>query len=279
MILGEPLSGSIGFEVQGVDVRALDDSAFDEIRALWDRHLVLLFRGQTLTPDEQVAFAARLGTVRGASASSGESLEARYTAIIGNRTVNGRAPVLPDGEMWFHFDQMYSRQPAAAGILYGIEVPSQGGATLFANASSAYDDLPEDLRATLLGLTAEHIYDYRATTRNVTASEAEAMSFEHPVVVEHPRTGRCSLFVSRLMTSRIVELEPGESKAILERLFSHVENRRYVYEHHWRRGDLLVWDNTGALHARTDFDPRAARILRRVSLERGGAPRAPASTH
>jgi taurine dioxygenase len=268
-IAGEKLSSGIGFEVRDIDVRELDADGAEAIRRLWDEHLVLLFRGQTLNAEEQVAFSSLFGSVRGTpEPKHTDSIEERYTAIVGNRSVNGRAGVLPEGEMWFHYDQMYRREPVAAAILYGLEIPSRGGNTLFANAAAAYDDLPEELRRRLVKLTAEHIYDYRATTRNVTQAEPDAMSFVHPLVVQHPRTGRCSLFVSRLMTSRIIELEPDESRTLLERLFAHLEDRRYIYEHRWRPGDLLVWDNTSVLHARTDFDPREPRILRRVSLER-----------
>jgi taurine dioxygenase len=268
-ITGEKLSPSIGFAIRDIDVRELDADDVEAIQRLWDQHLVLLFRGQTLSAEEQTTFSSLFGNVRGSpEAKPTDSIEERYTVIIGNRSVNGRAGVLPDGEMWFHYDQMYRREPVAAAILYGVEIPSRGGNTLFANATAAYDDLPAELRRRLVGLTAEHIYDYRATTRNVTQAEQDAMSFVHPVVVQHHRTGRCSLFVSRLMTSRIMELEPDESRALLERLFTHLEDRRYVYEHQWSPGDLLVWDNTSVLHARTDFDPRESRILRRVSLER-----------
>ena len=95
----------------------------------------------------------------------------------------------------------------------------------------------------------------------------------HPIVIRHPATGRPALFVNRLMTDLIVGMPRAESDALLERLFQYIEQPDHVYEHAWRVGDALIWDNLATLHARTDFDPKERRALRRTAI-RGVRPQA-----
>ena len=91
-------------------------------------------------------------------------------------------------------------------------------------------------------------------------------SYVHPVVRTHPATGRKALYVNRLMTVRIEGLPQEESDELLNFLFDHQEQRQFVYEHVWRPGDILMWDNRCTLHARTDFSPGERRLLRRVII-------------
>jgi taurine dioxygenase len=179
---------------------------------------------------------------------------------------------LPDGEMLFHSDMCYLEVPCAAALLYAIDVPSRGGNTLFLNAYAAYDALAEDWKRRIAGLKALNVYA-PGQTDNTTprlamkdAREPGARSYAHPVVRTHPATGRRSLYVNRLMTAGIVGMPAEESDRLLQFLFDHQEQPRFIYEHVWRRGDLLIWDNRCTLHARTDFDAAERRMLRRVTV-------------
>lgn len=263
------LSAALGIEIIGLDARTATGDAVDWIQGLWDDHLVVVLRRQELTAGQQRDFVSRFGMIKDLpTADPGKSDYERSVMIIGNQVVDGRMGNLPDGEMWFHHDQMYIEEPAAAGVLYGIILPSLGGNTLFANAAAAYDALPDDVKERLIGLRAQHVYDTRATTVGVDLDAPGVTAHEHPVVIRHPRTGRSSLFVSRLMTRRIVGVDAAEGAKLLGDLFDHVEDRRFVYEHEWSPGDLVMWDNTCVMHGRTDFDKSQPRILRRVSLAR-----------
>ncbi|MBF6558544.1 MAG: TauD/TfdA family dioxygenase, partial [Acidimicrobiales bacterium] len=157
--------------------------------------------------------------------------------------------------------------------LYAVTVPFTGGNTRFANAAAIYEALPERIRTRLDGLEAENAYEYSATTQMVGEGE-EVASQVHPMVIRHPVTGVPSLFVSPLMTRRVVGVSEEESQQLLGELRLVLERDEFVYEHHWQVGDLVLWDNRCVLHARTDFDPAEARILRRVSLAGQGAPQA-----
>jgi taurine dioxygenase len=262
-----PLSPAIGVEVLGVDLgQPLDDSRFAAIRRAWEENCVLLFRGQSLDDDAQLRFAARFGT---------PTLVNRAGAIlyISNIRENGELiGALPDGEMHFHSDQCYVEQPAMATMLYAMEIPSSGGNTLFANGFRAYDALPAALKAKLEGRRALNAFDHNGsyggsnTKRSVNLAPG-AKQYAHPVFRTHPATGRKALYVNRLMTQSILGLSEHESGDILEFLFDHQERREFVYEHVWRPGDLILWDNRSCLHARTDFSAAERRKLRRVTVQ------------
>jgi taurine dioxygenase len=270
-----PLSAALGAEVRGVDLRRpLADEAIDVIRDAWHRHIVLLFRGQELSPKAQIAFAEKFGVVgrrsrpvarRGAE----EALDARLMLISNIRRDGQPIGSLPDGEMFFHHDGCHAAEPYWGTFLYAIEVPSQGGNTCFANMCRAWESLPADIKAKIAGLQALHAYDYGVSERLDPERDFSGVPHHvHPVVIRHPLTGRPALYVNRLMTVRIVGLPIAESNALLERLFAAGEDPANVYEHVWRPGDLVMWDNFASMHARTDFPSTERRLLRRCAVGR-----------
>jgi taurine dioxygenase len=188
--------------------------------------------------------------------------------FISNIRDNGKlVGALPDGEMQFHSDQCYVEKPATGTMLYAIEVPSAGGNTLFANALRAYDDLSQGMKMRLDGKLAMHAYDHTSGQyRRPETLGSNAKRYAHPIFRTHPPTGRKVLYVNRLTTQYIIGLSPSESDELLAQLFDHQEQQKYIYEHVWKVGDLLFWDNRSCLHARTDFDARERRLLRRLTL-------------
>jgi taurine dioxygenase len=154
-----------------------------------------------------------------------------------------------------------------ASMLYALEVPSTGGNTLFANGYKAHETLPVEIKRRIQGRKALNAYDYdTAATKRGTRLAQDVPSYVHPVVRTHPVTGRKALYVNRLMTVRIDGLPAQESEELLALLFDHQERREFIYEHVWRAGDLLMWDNRCTLHARTDFSPNERRLMRRVTI-------------
>lgn len=265
-----PLTGSIGAEVLGFDASAESDpGAFDRIREAWLDRGVLVFPGQELSVEAQMGFASRWGDLAPlAGAQEGAPVEDRFVMNVTNVKLEGKKSYLPDGEMYFHFDTAFLDRPYSACFLYGIEVTSRGGHTLFASATAAYDALPADLKATVDDLEAVNAFDYRNPSPTGTSEiSPDAPRAVHPVVIRHPDTGRKALFVNRLMTQSIVGMAEARSADLLEELFAHVERPEFVYEHAWREKDLVVWDNRCVLHARSDFSPDERRRLRRVSVQ------------
>jgi len=262
-----PLSPALGAEISGIDLRDPIDAALKgKLLDAWHEHLIILLRDQVLDEDAQVRFAETFGPP--AKITSGRSFSVRHPSVmlISNIRQDGK-PIgaLPDGEMQFHTDQCHQAVPAKATLLYAIEIPSLGGNTLFANAYAAYATLPADIKARIEGRRALNAYDKDSTQRTARYDNA-ASSCWHPVVRTHPATGRKALYVNRLMTREIEGLPHAESDALLEKLFDHQEQQQFVYEHVWRPGDLLMWDNRCTLHARTDFPAGERRLLRRVTI-------------
>jgi len=262
-----PLSPALGAEISGIDLRDPIDAALRaKLLDAWHEHLIILLRDQVLDEDAQVRFAETFGPP--AKITSGRSFSVKHPSVmlISNIRQDGK-PIgaLPDGEMQFHTDQCHQAVPAKATLLYAIEIPSHGGNTLFANAYAAYATLPDDIKARIEGRRALNAYDKDSTQRTARYDNA-ASSCWHPVVRTHPATGRKALYVNRLMTREIEGLPHAESDALLEKLFDHQEQQQFVYEHVWRPGDLLMWDNRCTLHARTDFPAGERRLLRRVTI-------------
>jgi taurine dioxygenase len=270
-----PLAPALGAEIRGVDAsRPLDDATFAGIRDAWHQHLVIVLRGQDLDEEAQVRFAERFGALSPIHTDH-HSPTNKAVMYIGNRKKDGRmVGALPLGEMQFHSDQCYKERPAAGTMLYGIEIPAEGGNTLFANAYKAYEALPALVRQRIEGRKAVHVYDYGGGVldrRNMVEPEA-GVSFAHPVARTHPATGRKALYVNRLMTHHIEGLLREESEELLALMFETLERPEFIYEHRWRVGDLVLWDNRCTLHARRDFDPAESRWLRRVTIQ-GERPR------
>jgi len=263
-----PLSAALGLEILDVDLHnPLPLPVIARLREAWYEGLILLLRDQTLTEEDQVRFAECFGPP---AKTINVNNTGKHPAVmlISNIRKDGK-PIgaLPDGEMHFHTDQCYIEKPAAASMLYAIEVPSVGGNTLFANAYLAYETLPAGIKRRIDGRTAVNAYDYEnASTIRGTRLREGVPQYSHPVVRTHPATGRKALYVNRLMTIAIEDLPQAESDELLNLLFDHQEQRRFIYEHVWRVGDILMWDNRCTLHARTDFSSAERRLMRRITI-------------
>jgi taurine dioxygenase len=274
------LSPACGAEILGVDLsRNLPEATIDAIKAAWAQHLVLVFRGQTLTQDQQLRFAARFGELgERKTAQARDEIRDRATGVlqtdsrvmlVSNLMVDGK-PVgaFGDGEMWFHIDSGYSARPYRYTFLYAVELPSTGGHTLFSNMYKAYEAVPPALKAKLAGRKALHIHEYKRIEKvDVPEDLSRSLHYFQPIFTTHPMTRRKTLFVDRLMTARIEGMSPIESDAILDQLYEIGERRDFIYEHEWQLGDVLMWDNRCTIHARTWFPPEENRLLRRCTVE------------
>ncbi len=268
-----PLAPNIGAEIRGLDLRHdLDAGTVAAIRGAWLEHAVVLFRDQHLGKDDQIRFTARFGEI-GELARPKEYRTPGHDdmppgmMLISNVRENGVAiGALPDGEMMFHHDMLHAETPHTATMLYAVEIPSDGGNTLFASGSAAYDALAADVRAPLEGREAFHHYNYGSVQKGDGKGTPAFAESVHPVFRTHAETGRKAIYVNRLMTEGIVGMDAEQGEALLERLFDHSERPEFVYEHVWRLGDLVMWDNRCSMHARTDFPAGERRLLWRTTI-------------
>ncbi len=236
--------------------------------------------GQSIDQEQQLRFASYFGDL-GSRRKAPEPLRARAEGIyqdnekvllVSNIKVDGKSiGAFGEGEFWFHIDSGYTARPYRYTFLYALELPSTGGNTMFSNMYKAYGAVPPELKARLEGKKALHVHEYkRAEKADLSQDLSNVPHAYHPVFITHPETGRKTLFVDRLMTSRIEGFPPQESDAILEQLYAVGERREFIYEHVWQLGDFLMWDNRCTIHARTDFPKHERRLLRRCTVE--GAP-------
>jgi taurine dioxygenase len=264
-----PLSPCLGAEILGLDVsRPLDAATSEAVRDIWHENLVVLFRGQSLDEDEQVAFAECFGPLnRSAVQRPHHSKKNSAVMFVSNIRENGELiGAHPDGEMHFHTDQCHQEKPCSATMLYAMEIPSQGGNTLFVNGYAAYESLAPEIKAKIDGRHAINGYDYSHAEKRGTVLREGIPHASHPIVRTHPATGRKALYVNRLMTLFIEDMPADQSEDLLLALFAHQEQKQFVYEHVWTPGDVIVWDNRCTLHARTDFSAAERRLLRRVTM-------------
>jgi taurine dioxygenase len=269
-----PLSRHIGAELRGIDLRRRPDD--DTVRAIyqaWLDHLVIVFPGQDLAQEDLVRVTGYFGEI-GELSRPAKYFPKGYARLlpgimlISNIRENGE-PIgaLPDGEMMFHHDMIHAEVPSKATLLYAVEIPSTGGNTLFASGYAAYDALDPSVRARLEGRKALHHYNYGSTQRGDHNGTAAFGECQHPVFRTHEDTGRKAIYVNRLMTMRILDLPEHESEALLNLLWDHSERREFIYEHVWRKGDLLLWDNRCSSHARTDFPATERRLMLRTTVK------------
>ncbi len=265
-----PLSPALGAEIRGVDLRApLDDETIRIIRKAWNDHIVIRLRGQEMSEEDQVRFGETFGPLnRSAKKRAHHNAANPAIMLISNIRENGQLiGALPDGEMHFHTDQSHQETPCSGTMLYALEVPSTGGDTLFANCYTAYETLSDEMKQRLAGKRALHAYDYdNASTRRGTVLKEGVPHAVHPVVRTHPETGRKALYVNRLMTLRIEDVDSQESEEILQTLFDHIEQPAFVWGQQWKAGDVVLWDNRCSVHARTDFSATERRLMRRVTI-------------
>ena len=281
-----PMKGPLGAEVRCGDLRTVTDRQATEIRRAWLDHLVVLFRGQSLTDADLVAFARRFGEFQYSTplpsplANEGRvkqgGADERYpeVTVVSNVVENGVAiGGLGDGDLQWHTDMSSYEVPPNQTILNAIEVPPAGGRTGFTNLYLAFDTLPADLRKRADGLALKHdaTIDAAGYMRKRFADTDPDIRVSpgamHPLVCTHTETGRNCLYLGRRSKAYLVGLPVGESESLLDRYWTHATQPQLTWHHDWLPGDVLMWDNRCVMHRRDPFAPQARRILHRVVIK------------
>lgn len=278
-----PMDAPIGAEIRGVDLsQPLDAETFAQIDDAYNRHTVLVFRDQKLTPEQQIAFGRRFGPLE--IHVRHEYLLKDYPEILVVSNVlkeDGSFLGLPDAGQTWHTDTSYRTKPSRGSILYAREVPVDDkgvilGNTLFAGTAPAYEALPEAMKQKLQGKKAIHRYSVRKRpvgsqrAKLTQAQIDETPDIAHPVVRTHPKTGRKALYVFEGECIGIEGMEDGAE--IIAELTAHIIQPQFIYRHKWQLGDVVMWDNAASLHlAIADYKLPQRRLLHRVTVE-GGIP-------
>jgi taurine dioxygenase len=276
-----PTGAALGAEVRGIDLRDIDAAQFAALEQAWHDHQVLLVRGQTLSDQDLIAFSRRFGDLDWAPVQETgrrfvEGMPEIY--IVSNVTVNGQ-PIgsLGAGEAVWHTDMSYLEVPPMASMLYSLEVPPTGGNTSFCSMYAIYDALPEATKRRIANLKIKHDGTYNSggyLRQGVTATDDPRNSpgALHPLVCTHPDTGRRMLYLGRRRNAYLDGLELAESEALLDELWAVVARPEFAWEHAWRVGDLVLWDNRCTMHRRDPFDDSARRVMHRTQIKGSAAP-------
>jgi len=257
-----PLDPVMGAEVIGLDVsRRLSRDDFARLEDAFNEHKLLCFRNQVLTTDSLVAFTQNWG-VSGEHTMPGQLRDGTIDVNIASNAdaqgkPNGRHPD-PTAMRW-HTDRSWRPDPVTATLLYGVEIPSEGGDTLFCNTAKAYEALPEDLKHRIDSMKVIHSVEYsRMTGGGPLATESElkiAPPQAHPLARTHPVTGKRAIYTG-CHAWKIEGMPEQEGRELLDYLMSFATQDRFVYRHRWRRHDLLMWDNRCTFHSATPYDTR-----------------------
>jgi alpha-ketoglutarate-dependent 2,4-dichlorophenoxyacetate dioxygenase len=276
-----PVTPDFVAEIAGIDLaQPLQPADRDAIEAAIDRYAVVVFRGQTLTDDQQVAFSRHFGPIhssaqRARHTSVKHRLASNEIADISN--LDGDSNVLaPDSKrrldwlanrLW-HTDASFRAVPGALSLLYAHVVPDEGGETEFADMRAAYDALPQKTKDLIEPMVAEHsIWHSRgqlAVTQYTPEERASLPPVPQRVVRRHPGSGRKTLYVAS-HASHIIGLPVADGRLLLMDLIEHATQRRFVHSHGWKQGDLVIWDNRCTMHRARPFDTTQVRDLRRVT--------------
>jgi alpha-ketoglutarate-dependent taurine dioxygenase len=273
----KPLGPIMGAEISGLDLsKSMSRATFAEIERLFNEHMLLCFRDQELTIEDQVAFTKLWGPLvehtMANHVRAGANKEIQIASNAGaDGKPNGKHP--DETAMRWHTDRSWRSNPAMATILYGVEVPSVGGDTLFCNGALAYESLPTEEKRRVDSMTAIHWVEYsRRTGNGPLATEYEKRigpPTPHPLARRHPATGRRAIYCG-CHAWKIDGMSEEDGRKFLDDILAYATQDRFVYRHKWRRRDLVMWDNRCTMHAATPYDTaKELRIMRRTVVDGG----------
>ncbi len=272
------MSPACGAIIEDLDLsKDLTNQQFDEIyNAVVDR-VVLVFRNQTMTPEQHIAFARRFGKPQAAAASGFE--KNKDYPEIDNLDYDAEHPPHVTRDLW-HTDFAGRERPTWGTVIFAREIPPEGGDTIWVNSVAAYEGLSNRMKVHIEGLWAyhdsykpygEHVrpemwVDQGKSLGKLDSERSNYRPALHPVVRTHPDTGKKGLFVNESMTSLIKSIDRRESEYLLRYLFDHLRTPEFQYRHKWQTNDLAIWDNRTSLHYAL-FDYTDHRLMHRVVIE------------
>ena len=265
-----PLGFAAGAEVTGVDLsKPLSSADQSVINQAWLKHLVLVFPGQDLSPEQQIAFSRNFGLLEAPTTLHPDH---REILVLSNKMVNGKKSGTHNSGRNWHTDLTYTPRPAKGAILHCKEKPPVGGDTMWANLYLAYETLSPRIQQLLEGLEAIHdvtlIRGLEQRSPDVIAEmKRRNPPMIHPVIRIHPKTKRKSYLVGQRVRG-FVGMGDDESRHLLDMLNEHATAPEFVFRHRWQLGDVVMWDNRCTSHvALGDFDQTQPRVMFRCSLE------------
>ena len=273
----QPISGALGAEIEGIDLaKSMSAETFSKVRAALHDNLVIFFRDQSITPEQQLAFARRFGTIETHAYAKGLDGHPEILPVV--KETDDRAANF--GGIW-HSDVSFHEVPPMGQILYAREVPEAGGDTIFANMYMAYETLSDGMKDMLQGLKVIHTgqRSYGASNSQVTLRQSQfsrsmdvqvkedaESEIAHPLVRTHPETGRKSLFVSAISMQRFDGMTHDESRPLLNFLTAHARRPEFTCRFRWQNKSVAFWDNRCTQHYALNDYHGHRREMHRVTI-------------
>jgi taurine dioxygenase len=269
------IDDSFAREVIGLRLwEPFDGATVGRLRELWSQHPVLVFRRQALSERELASFSALFGLLERVVRSEWASPVVPEIGLISNLRDGLGNPIggLGDGELQWHSDQSYIRNPASGAMLHAVELPAEGGTTSWVNMRTAYAGLPDRLKRIVedkwgVFSYAKRLAGYQEVDRVISEEvKRKTPAVMHPLVHAHPATGEKALYLDSTTTVGVLGMNAGEGAALLDEIYAHATRPDFVYRHSWQVGDIVAWDNGLTMHRREPFDPSARRLMKRTTI-------------
>ncbi|MEX2450380.1 MAG: TauD/TfdA family dioxygenase [Rhodospirillales bacterium] len=260
----------VGSEVLNVDLtRPMSDATFARIRKEMCERGALVIRGQSMTPEQHIAFSRRFGALEHHVLNNFCLADHPEIFVVSNIMEGGKHVGAYDGSKTYHIDLSYMQVPSLGSVFYCLEHPpiGSGGETSVINMSAVYEALPEEKRTFFAGRGAVHDYVWnyeRVHTDRPPLTEEQKQRVPpvtHPAVCTHPETGRDVLYIDDNFFRRFEGTGDEESREIVEDLIAFADQDQFRYVHAWTPGDVLIWDNRSSIHKRLPFDTENTRRL------------------
>lgn len=272
-----PFNAPLGAEVIGFDCgKKIEKKFFTTLHESFLEFGVLVFRNQNISPDQLVVFSRLWGKIK--KHILVQYLKSGYPELLlisNKKGSEGNSLGIEDAGRYWHTDVSYEMNPPLASLLYALEVPKSGGDTLFASQYRSYDLLPVDLKKRLRSIDALHQFNYEeiqskpgSKRKPLTQEQKDRLKGAiHPVIKIHPETGRKALYVNPGFTKKLLGVDKENSDVLLNVLFRYAVHTEVIYQHTWRQGDLIIWDNRCLMHRATPYDPLSIRHMYRSTVE------------
>ena len=274
-IQGKLLGNTLGREIVNLDLAIdISDEIFTHIKLIFRKNPVLIFRKQSLTPREYADFASRFGKIRPGVIEKYKHPVIRDISFLTNVNADGTVDEfgITRAAAW-HYDGSFDEDPPFLAMLYGIEVPSHGGGTLFSDMYRAYETLPLDLKKNVNNLTTVNQFGLGPSGRDyflgLKPDRWEKYGpIKRPLVMRHPWSGQPYLEFCMIHTAGFAEMTFGESEKLLRELEAHVSKEENIYYHKWQPGDIVIWDEHATMHKNAgDFSASERRIMLRAMID------------
>lgn len=267
----KPISGYVGAEIDGINLKKMSKDQFEEIKIAFGEYGVIFFRDQNLSPQEEINFAEHWGKININRFFS--NLEGYPKIALVAKEPNQKKNI---GGAW-HTDHTYDLEPAMGSILFAHQVPKNGGDTMFSSMYAAYESLSEGLKDTLKNLygrhSSTHVFGKSRAERNddtvgrIINSDKANQDAIHPAVITHPQTGRKALFVNPTFTLGFEGWSDEESKSLLQYLYLHATKPEFTCRFKWEEGSIAFWDNRSTWHLAVNDYHGERRLMHRITID------------